>query len=58
MPLDSKLLESLLYEGEGVALDFKSAQYPFDNANVGEKAELLKDILLSRTPGVERLRTY
>ena len=45
MPLDSKLLESLLYEGEGVALDFKSAQYPFDNANVGEKAELLKDIL-------------
>ena len=50
MPLDSKLLESLLYEGEGVALDFKSAQYPFDNANVGEKAELLspnppKDVL-------------
>ncbi len=45
MPLDSKLLESLLYQGEGVALDFKSAQYPFDNANVGEKAELLKDIL-------------
>ena len=45
MPLDSKLLESLLYEVERVALDFKSAQYPFDNANVGEKAELLKDIL-------------
>ena len=45
MPLDSKLLESLLHEGEGAALDFKSAQYPFENADIGEKAELLKDIL-------------
>ena len=45
MSLDSKLLEDLLHEGEGTALDFKSAQYPFDNANVGEKAELIKDIL-------------
>ena len=45
MPLDANLLEGLLHEGEGTALDFKSAQYPFVNADVGEKAELLKDIL-------------
>ena len=45
MPLDTKLLEALLHEGEGTALDFKSSQYPFVNANLGEKAELIKDIL-------------
>ena len=43
--LDSKLLEGLLHEPEGTSLDFKSAQYPFEYANDGEKAELLKDIL-------------
>ena len=45
MPLDLKLLEGLLHEAEGASLDFKSAQYPFENALDGEKAELLKDIL-------------
>ena len=45
MPLDSNLLEILLYEEDGVALDFISAQYPFENATIAEKAELLKDIL-------------
>ena len=45
MPLDLKILEGLLHEAEGASLDFKSAQYPFENASVGEKAELLKDIL-------------
>ena len=45
MPLNANLLEGLLHEGEGTALDFKSAQYPFVNADVGEKAELIKDIL-------------
>ena len=45
MPLDLKLLESLLHEAEGTSLDFKSAQYRFENAHDGEKAELLKDIL-------------
>ena len=45
MPLDLKLLENLLHQSEGTSLDFKSAQYPFDHANDGEKAELLKDIL-------------
>ena len=45
MPLDPNLLESLLHEPEGNSLDFKSEQYPFRNADVGEKAELLKDIL-------------
>ena len=45
MPLDLRLLEGLLHEAEGAYLDFKSAQYPFENAEVGQKAELLKDIL-------------
>ena len=45
MSFDSRLLESLLYQVEGPALDFKQEQYPFENANAGQKAELLKDIL-------------
>ena len=45
MSFDSKLLESLLYEEEGTALDFKSTQYPFNGAADNQKAELLKDIL-------------
>ena len=45
MSLDSKLLESLLHEAESTSLDFKSAQYAFENTDVGKKAELLKDIL-------------
>ena len=45
MPLDLKILECLLNEAEGASLDFKSAQYPFENAHKGEKVELLKDIL-------------
>ena len=45
MPIDSSFLESLLHEPEGTALDFKSEQYPFANADIGAKAELLKDIL-------------
>ena len=45
MPLDLQLLESLLHDAEGASLDFKSSQYPFENAHDGEKAELLKDIL-------------
>ena len=45
MPLDLKLLERLLHEAEGTSLDFKSAQYPFEQATNKEKSELLKDIL-------------
>jgi hypothetical protein len=46
MPLvSSELLERLLHEEEGVALDFKSAQYSFANADDVSKSELLKDIL-------------
>ena len=45
MSIDATFLESLLHEPEGTALDFKSAQYPFANADDGKKAELLKDIL-------------
>ncbi len=45
MAFDSSLLESLLYQEEGPALEFKQEQYLFDNADVGMKAELLKDIL-------------
>ena len=45
MPIDSTFLEGLLHEAEGTSLDFKSAQYPFENASDRDKAELLKDIL-------------
>ena len=45
MPLDEKLLENLLHQGEGNTLDYKSQQYPFEKATVAEKSELLKDIL-------------
>lgn len=45
MSLDSTLLENLLYQEEGSALDFKEKQYPFDGAKKDQKGELLKDIL-------------
>ena len=45
MAFDLGLLENLLHQEEGPALDFKEEQYPFDNADAGMKAELLKDIL-------------
>ncbi len=45
MTIDSRLVENLLHQEEGPALDFKQEQYLFDNADVGTKAELLKDIL-------------
>jgi hypothetical protein len=43
--LDSSLIESLLYQGEGTALDFKRDQYPFTGATEEQQSELLKDIL-------------
>ena len=43
--MDLQLLESLLYQEESEALDFKVQQYPFSGANDDEKSELLKDIL-------------
>ena len=39
------LIESLLHEDEGTALDFKREQYRFDGAGKEQKGELLKDIL-------------
>lgn len=45
MAFDSQILETLLHQEEGPALDFKQEQYPFENADKGQKAELLKDIL-------------
>ena len=41
----STLIESLLYQSEGTALDFKKEQYPFQKATDEQKSELLKDIL-------------
>lgn len=38
-------IDQLLYEDEGPTLDFKSQQYPFEDASNEEKAELLKDIV-------------
>lgn len=43
--VDAALVEELLYGSEGVDLDFKRDQYPFDGASDLEKAELLKDVL-------------
>ena len=45
MVFDSGILETLLYQPEGSALDFKQEQYLFEGADIGSKAELLKDIL-------------
>ena len=45
MPVDENLLEQLLHEEEGSALDFKRDQYPFAGADDRTKSELLKDIL-------------
>jgi hypothetical protein len=42
---DEQLIETLLYSGEGNALDFKLQQYKFEGASDEEKSELLKDIL-------------
>ena len=39
------MLEALLHQPEGTALDFKQEQYPFEGADIGKKAELLKDVL-------------
>ena len=43
--LSVELIETLLHEDEGTALDFKRDQYRFDGAGKEEKSELLKDIL-------------
>ena len=45
MKIDNNLVETLLYEEEGVELDFKRDQYNFVKAEDEEKSELLKDIL-------------
>lgn len=41
----SNLVEGLLYQSEGEALDFKEKQYSFIGATDEQKSELLKDIL-------------
>jgi hypothetical protein len=43
--VSSQFIETLLYQSEGTALDFKLKQYPFNGATDEEKSELLKDIL-------------
>lgn len=42
---NDELVERLLYEAEGDALDFKGEQYKFIKASDDEKSELLKDII-------------
>ena len=44
-PLSDELIEQLLSEDEGAALDLKRDAYPFEGAEPHQKAELLKDIL-------------
>ena len=41
----SSLIENLLYQSEGTALDFKKEQYSFEKATDEQKSELLKDVL-------------
>ena len=43
--LDPGFIEHLLHEDEGVTLDFKQEQYPFEAVGEEPKSELLKDIL-------------
>ena len=43
--IDPSFVQELLYGSEGVDLDFKRDQYPFEGADDSDKAELLKDIL-------------
>ena len=43
--MTNELLEILLDDEEGTALDFKREQYAFQGANNRDKSELLKDIL-------------
>ena len=38
MAFDLHILETLLYQEEGPALDFKEEQYKLDNADIGGKA--------------------
>ena len=45
MAMSNELMESLLYEEESSALDFKRDQYPFVGATDNDKSELLKDVL-------------
>ncbi|WP_122689401.1 AlbA family DNA-binding domain-containing protein [Pseudomonas viridiflava] len=42
---DEALIETLIYKGEGPALDYKVKQYPHDGATPEQKGELLKDVL-------------
>jgi hypothetical protein len=49
MAMTDDLMENLLYEDEGSALDFKRDQYRFEGATDADKSELLKDILNSST---------
>jgi hypothetical protein len=43
--ITGELIETLLNQGEGDGLDYKSGQYPFAGATDEQKAELLKDML-------------
>ena len=45
MSLTSALFEQLLHQEEGIRLDFKREQYPFDGEPKDVQSELLKDIL-------------
>ena len=45
MKITDALIESLLHESEGPALDFKRAQYQFERAGDDIKSELLKDVI-------------
>ena len=51
MPLDSNLLERLLHEEEGSALDFKRDQYAFEGADGSQSLDLQREAL--RAEGID-----
>src|SRR5262249_5677392 len=55
--VDSQVLEELLNQAEGEALDFKREQYPFERATDEQKSELLKDVI-SFANGSRRTDAY
>jgi len=57
--VNNQLLEALLREDEGTALDFKRDQYPFVGViDDSVKSELLKDSWLSQIHGEDQMHLF
>jgi len=52
--MDKSFIDMLLSQNESDSLDFKRDQYPFSNATIEQKSELLKDVLaFANTPRIK-----